>query len=205
MKNLKALFAVLLFFCSLSISYSQCDTCLVELIKIDSSFVLDIRYATENNFVGKVLYKSSRAFLRKEAADSLKKINDYLKKNYNLRLKIYDAYRPLSAQWIMWELISNPDYVADPRKGSRHNRGAAVDVTLIDSLGNELDMGTKFDDFSEKASRKFKNFDEKILRNRQILEEAMNKFGFIGLESEWWHYDFYKWKEYGLLDIDIEP
>ena len=184
--------------------FSQCDTCLVDLKSVDTTFVLDIRYATTNNFVGKILYKSSKAYLRKEAADSLKKVNDYLKRKYNLQLKIFDAYRPLSVQKIMWEIIQNPDFVADPKKGSRHNRGAAVDATLIDSLGRELEMGTEFDDFSEKASRKYLSLPEESIRNRKILEETMSKFGFIGLESEWWHFDFYKWKEYSILDIDID-
>ncbi|MCX7611899.1 MAG: M15 family metallopeptidase, partial [Ignavibacterium sp.] len=131
----------------LIISFSFCSTSknsveLVDIHQLDPTIILDVRYATKNNFTGEVLYSTSKVYLIKEVAVQLIQANEYLKKNYGLRIKIYDGYRPLSVQKKMWEIMPDERYVANPAKGSRHNRGCAVDVTLVDSLGNELDMGT---------------------------------------------------------------
>jgi len=194
---------VVIFFIYLPI-FAQVDTAIVFLGDIDSSFVYDVRYATENNFTGKILYQSTKIFLRKSAADSLKKVNEYLKNNYNLRLKIFDGYRPLSVQKFMWSVFPDENYVANPSKGSRHNRGAAVDLTLVDMNGKELNMGTGYDDFTEKAHSNYKNLPEQILKNRNILINTMKRFGFHPIETEWWHFDFKDWKNYSVLDIEIK-
>lgn len=104
----------------------------------------------------------------------------------------------------MWEIMPDERYVANPSKGSRHNRGCAVDLTLIDSLGNELDMGTSYDDFTEKSHIDYQDLPPKVLQNRKLLRETMMKFGFVPMRTEWWHFDYKDWKKYPILDIDIE-
>jgi D-alanyl-D-alanine dipeptidase len=172
---------------------------IVDLLSLDSTFALDIRYATKNNFTKQVLYPVARAKLRREAADSLVAVNKDLKQ-MGLRLKIYDAYRPLSIQWKLWHVVPDPDFVADPRKGSRHNRGAAVDVTIIDSLGNELEMPTPYDDFTEKAGSDYMNLPEKAINDRALLRRIMVKHGFLPLKTEWWHFDFRGWEQFDIMD-----
>lgn len=185
---------------------------LVELIKINQTFVLDVRYATADNFTGKKVYPSARCFLQEPAALALAKVQDELKKQ-DLGLKIWDAYRPLSVQKIFWEIYPNENYVADPVKGSRHNRGCAVDLTLVDlKTGKELVMPSNFDDFSEKASRDYEKMDSEARKNCKLLEATMEKHGFKGLSSEWWHFDFVgvgievgkeAWKQYSVTDVAI--
>ncbi len=194
-------FIFLIFYVSL---YSQSDTAIVFLGSIDSTIVTDVRYATTNNFTGKVLYPTAKVYLRKVVAENLSKVNSYLLKNFNLRLKVFDGYRPLSVQKKMWEILPNENYVANPAKGSRHNRGAAVDVTLIDSLGNELDMGTGFDDFSKIAYTGNMDLPAEVLKNRKILHESMAKFGFDPIKTEWWHFDFKGWSRFSILDVEIK-
>lgn len=180
------------------------DLKLVNLRDLDSTFLFDVKYATTNNFTGQKLYKSNKVYLVKEAAESLVKAHQYIKRKYNYRFKIFDGYRPLSVQKIMWEIMPDKRYVAHPSKGSKHNRGCAVDLTLVDSLGNELDMGTPYDDFSKKSHIDYKNLPKKVLRNREILREAMTLFNFIPNRTEWWHYDYKDWRKYPILDIEIE-
>jgi len=177
---------------------------LVNIQQLDSTIIVDVKYATENNFTGKILYQSSKVFLIEEAAKNLVKANQYLKENYGLKLKIYDGYRPLSVQKKMWEIIPDERYVANPQKGSRHNRGCAVDLTLIDSTGKELDMGTPYDDFSEKSHIDFFQLPDTVINNRKLLQEVMIKFGFIPLKTEWWHFDYKDWEKYPVLDIEIK-
>lgn len=177
---------------------------LINIQQLDSTIIVDVKYATENNFTGKILYQSSKVFLIEEAAKNLVKANQYLKENYGLKLKIYDGYRPLSVQKKMWEIIPDERYVANPQKGSRHNRGCAVDLTLIDSTGKELDMGTPYDDFSEKSHIDFFQLPDTVINNRKLLQEVMIKFGFIPLKTEWWHFDYKDWEKYPVLDIEIK-
>jgi len=177
---------------------------LVNIQELDSTILIDVRYATKNNFTGQKLYETDKVYLIKEAAQDLVKANKYLKEKYNLRLKIYDGYRPLSVQKKMWAIIPDERYVANPAKGSRHNRGCAVDLTLVDSLGNELDMGTPYDDFTEKSHIDYKNLPPEVLRNRRILQEAMTKFNFTPMRTEWWHFDYKGWEKYPILDIPIK-
>lgn len=193
---------LLLLFLS-SFVFAQEDTLIVSLKSVDSTIVQDVRYATDNNFTNQVLYPSAKVFLRKIAAEHLAQANEYLKRNHNLRIKIFDGFRPLFVQKIMWEILPDDRYVADPAKGSRHNRGAAVDITLIDADGNELDMGTPYDDFTERASFASRDVSEKAYGNRKLLRETMIQFGFVPLETEWWHFDFKDWKNFGILDTGI--
>lgn len=190
------------FFLYLSLN-AQTDTAIVLLKSIDSTIVQDVRYATTNNFTGKILYPTAKVYLRKAAAEKLSAANKYLLKNHNLRIKIYDGYRPLSVQKIMWKIMPDERYVANPAKGSRHNRGAAVDVTLIDKFGNELDMGTPYDDFTETAHYDFPDLPNDVKQNRTLLRDVMMKFDFIPINTEWWHFDLKRWSRYSILDLKI--
>jgi D-alanyl-D-alanine dipeptidase len=169
------------------------DSAMVELIKYDSSLVLDIRYATENNFMKQKVYPCPKALLRKVAAEALFEAHQKFKEQ-GYRIKIYDGYRPLSVQWILWNTTTNKNYVANPRKGSNHNKGCAVDMTLVDSLGNELNMGTGYDFFGKEAHHTFTDFPketkEEILKNRKTLKTIMASVGFSSISNEWWHYNF---------------
>lgn len=186
-----------------SLVFAQEDTVIVSLKSIDSTIVQDVRYATANNFTKQVLYPTAKVFLRKIAAEHLAQANEFLKKHHNVSIKIFDGFRPLFVQKIMWQILPDDRYVADPAKGSRHNRGAAVDITLIDAEGNELDMGTPYDDFTERASFASKDVSENAYINRKLLRETMIQFGFLPLETEWWHFDFKDWKQFGILDTGI--
>ena len=169
-----------------------------ELTVLDSTILLDIRYATENNFVGQVLYGCARCFLRPAAAEAVLAAHQELKAE-GLGLKMFDCYRPRDVQWRLWEIYPKPGYVADPRKGSIHNRGGAVDLTIVDSTGQELPMGTDFDFFGPRANHTFTDLPEEVLANRQKLKALMSKHGFSAIRSEWWHYNF-RAQEYELAD-----
>lgn len=173
-----------------------------EVTSVDSTIVIDLRYATPNNFTGQVLYKIPRCFLRKSVAERLARVQRKLRKK-GLGLKIWDGYRPLSVQKKMWAIVPDSRYVANPKHGSRHNRGAAVDVTLVDSTGMELHMPTGFDDFSPKAHRDWMGDDSLAIHNRRILNDAMTSEGFIPLSTEWWHFDAPNWKNYPVENSSI--
>ncbi len=181
----------------------QIDTTIVPLNEIDSTIVQDVKYATVDNFTHQILYESDKVYLRKVVAEKLSAANKYLQKEYNLTIKIFDGYRPLSVQRKMWKIMPDSRYVANPKRGSRHNRGAAVDITLIDSNGNELAMGTEYDNFTEKAHYDYKDLTQEEKKNRKLLRDTMVKFGFEPLETEWWHFDFKGWKNFSLMDIKI--
>lgn len=164
------------------------DTTFVNLKDYSSDFVYDIKYATKDNFLGAKVYDCAECFLRLKTVKALLNANSkFIQKGY--RIKIFDCYRPLDIQKKMWQIVSNPDYVADPAKGSIHNRGGAVDITLVDSNGDELDMGTSFDFFGPEASHNFNNLSDKVRKNRALLKEIMEKSNFIPFNSEWWHYN----------------
>lgn len=173
---------------------------LVDAKKIIPDMIVAMQYATGANFTGKVLYDCNRCFLAETTARKLAKAQTELKKQ-KLGLKVWDCYRPLSVQKLFWSLVPDSRFVADPAKGSRHNRGSAVDVTLVDSKGNELPMPTHFDDFTPRAFRDNKEMPKDILKNRETLEKAMVKAGFMPLPTEWWHYDDNEWQSFELLDI----
>lgn len=176
---------------------------LVDIRTIIPDVILDIRYATTNNFTGQVLYPSTDCFLVREVALALKGVDDDLRQQ-GFRIKIYDGYRPLSVQRKMWRICPNPQYVADPRKGSRHNRGYAVDVTLVDCEGRPVQMPTEFDDFSKKAHRNYRRLPAAAIRHRTILEQAMVKQGFIPMKTEWWHFDYRGYENKPNLDIPFD-
>ncbi len=167
--------------------------------------VYDLRYATADNFTGRQLYPSGKAtYLRVEALTALQKVSEeLLPKNYGI--KIWDAYRPYAVTKKMWNLIGDERYVANPAKGSGHNRGLAVDLTLIDlATGAEIPMGTSFDNFTDSAHHDFKALPETILKNRALLRSSMEKAGFKALETEWWHYSFPNDHSYEVLDLSFK-
>nr|WP_315173795.1 M15 family metallopeptidase [uncultured Flavobacterium sp.] len=171
-----------------SLIASISDTTFVNLKDYSSEFVYDMKYATTNNFLKSKVYDCAECFLRLKTVKALIKANDkFLKKGY--RIKLFDCYRPLDIQKKMWELVSNPEYVADPAKGSIHNRGGAVDLTLVTLEGKELEMGTAFDFFGKEASHGYLFSDKKIMDNRKMLKKIMLQNGFKAFESEWWHYN----------------
>ncbi len=202
----------LLFFCSMLVS-SWSFASLVELIKISPHIRLDIRYATKKNFTGNVVYPSARCYLQKEVAVALDAVQREMEA-VGLGLKIFDGYRPLSVQKIFWDVVSDrfPDpierqkYVANPAAGSKHNRGTAVDLTLIDlKTGKELEMPSGYDDFSALAHRIYgKMLSKRARRNCKLLELVMEKHGFIGIPSEWWHFDFKAWEKYPVADVSFD-
>ncbi len=175
----------------------------IEVKKIDPDIRLDIRYATDSNFTHQKLYPVAKCYLRKEAAESLGAVQKELE-SMGLGLKVYDGYRPLSVQKKMWKILPDTNYVANPAVGSRHNRGTAVDVTLVDSTGRELEMPTPFDDFTERAHRDYPNLPEKVIKNRGLLQDIMERHGFVGLSTEWWHFDLKDWKKYPVEDIPLK-
>ena len=182
MKTHQIFFIIFLFaFISLN---AQSDTSIVPLSSIDSTIVTDVKYATTNNFTGQVLYPTDKVYIRKIVGEALAKVQAYLLENYNLQIKVFDGYRPLSVQKKMWKILPDDRYVANPATGSRHNRGAAVDLTLIDSTGAELAMGTEYDNFTEKAHYDYSDLSKEEKSNRKILRDTMMKFGFNPIESE---------------------
>lgn len=163
---------------------------------------LDIRYATENNFTKQKVYDSAECFLRPEVARRLAEVQKDLRRR-GFGLMVFDCYRPLSVQRKFWAILPDERYVANPAKGSRHNRGAAVDLTLVDANGRPMEMPTDFDDFSEKAHRGSKMATRRARRNARILEEAMKRHGFAGLPTEWWHFDAEGWQRYDVMDEPV--
>jgi D-alanyl-D-alanine dipeptidase len=166
------------------------DTAFVEMVRMDSLFVPDMRYATPNNFLKEKVYDCDKCLLRRDAALALLKAHDLLRES-GYRIKLFDCYRPLDVQKKMWEIMPDDRYVGNPYgSGSVHNKGAAVDLTLTDSLGNELEMGTPFDHFGREAHHAYTNLPIEVLTRRRTLKEAMEKAGFEPITSEWWHYSF---------------
>jgi beta-N-acetylhexosaminidase/D-alanyl-D-alanine dipeptidase len=182
---------------------------LVDVTTIAPDVKLDIRYATPNNFAKVAVYPAARCFLRADVAKRLARVQAELEKQ-GLGLKVYDCYRPFSIQKKFWAIVPNEDWVAKPVEkdgkivsGSKHNRGAAVDLTLVDASGKELPMPSGFDDFTEKARRDYTGGDKAALENSRKLEAAMQKEGFEPLPTEWWHFDGPGWQGYELLDAPI--
>jgi D-alanyl-D-alanine dipeptidase len=155
-----------------------------------SNIYVDLRYATTNNFTKTKIYNFKEAYLRYGTVKKLNKVQDSLvKQGYSL--KIWDAYRPFSAQKKLWSVCPNSRYVANPNKGPRvHNYGATVDITLVTKDGKEIAMPTEFDNFTTLADRDYSDItDEQAVKNVKILEKAMYKYGFKGYKNEWWHYN----------------
>jgi D-alanyl-D-alanine dipeptidase len=177
------------------------ETRLVEIKKYIPGIILDIRYATTNNFTHQQMYTEARAFARLPVVLALKEVEADLKKQ-GLGLKIFDAYRPYAVTVHFYEVAHDTNFVADPHKGSKHNRGCAIDLSVIDlKTGKELDMPTGFDSFSKQAASAYMDLSKVEIANRAILKTAMEARGFREIASEWWHFDFNGWSKYPLLDI----
>jgi len=165
------------------------DSIFVKLSDYSDVFEYDIKYATSDNFLKQPVYDCAACYLRYKTVTALLAAQvDFAKQGY--RLKLFDCYRPLDVQKKMWTILPGTNYVANPAKGSIHNRGGAVDLTLVDSLGIELDMGTAFDFFGPEAHHSYTNLPQNVLDNRKLLKNTMEKHNFKSIYSEWWHYNF---------------
>lgn len=179
---------------------------LVELKKLDKSIKLDIRYATADNFMGRVVYPEARAFLQRPAAEGVIRVHKLLKKE-GLGLAIFDGYRPWSITKLFWDTVTleQRKFVADPATGSKHNRGCAVDLTLFDrKTGQLLPMPSGYDEFTERASPDYAGGTEEERANRDRLRKLMEAEGFTVNADEWWHFDFNEWQQYAIYDISFE-
>jgi D-alanyl-D-alanine dipeptidase len=175
---------------------------LVDVQSIIPNARIDLKYATADNFTGQIVYDFGQCFLLKEVALKLREVQDELEP-MGLGLKIWDGFRPVAAQWKFWELVPDERYVSDPRKGGRHTRGTAVDLTLVTKDGQELLMPSAFDDFSERAHRNYTGATEEAIKNREFLQKIMESRGFIGLPTEWWHFDFIGWENRDPLSVNL--
>ena len=178
---------------------------LVEIAQPDYDVVVDIAYATANNFTGKPVYKRPWCYLNSEAAAHLAKAIA-LAKPLGYRFKIFDAFRPSEAQWLLWNHTPDPNFLADPERGSPHSMGAAIDLTLIDTSGTELDMGTPFDAFTPLSHHGALEVSTTAQRNRAILLGLMTAAGWDFYRNEWWHYQLFDARDrYPVLGDDAAP
>lgn len=178
---------------------------LVELIKLDSTIHLDIRYATSNNFVGKPVYTEARAFLQRPAAEALVKVSKALKP-MGYGLLIFDGYRPWSVTKLFWDITSdeNKKFVANPKNGSRHNRGCAIDLSLYDlKTGNEVPMTGEYDEMSQRSYPDYKGGTQEQRNARDLLRKVMESNGFKVYTYEWWHFDYQDWEKYRIQNIQF--
>jgi zinc D-Ala-D-Ala dipeptidase len=164
------------------------DTLFIRLADFSDDFGYDLRYATSNNFLKAAVYPCAECYTRVKTAKALLAANTEFNR-LGFRIRFFDCYRPNSVQYKMWELVPNPQYVADPVKGSIHNKGGAVDITLETLDGNTLDMGTDFDFFGKRAYHDNMDLPPAILHNRRVLKEVMERHGFWSIRTEWWHYN----------------
>ena len=179
---------------------------LVELQSLDPTIRYDIRYATENNFMGARFYTSAHAFMQRAPANALARAHRALAAD-GVGLIVYDAYRPWHVTKMFWDATpdSLKDFVADPEAGSRHNRGAAVDIGLYDlATGAVLPMPSGYDEFTARAHAEYPGGTEEERRNRALLRRALEREGFQVLTNEWWHFDYANWREYPILNLRFE-
>lgn len=177
---------------------------LVNLEKFIPGILLDIRYATTNNFTGQKIYNMARAYARKPVAEALKRAQAEFNA-LGVGIKIHDGYRPYKATVMFYETYHDTTYVASPYRGSKHNRGCALDMTIVDlKTGNELEMPTGYDSFKKEAWPTTPVKDPAIRKNRDLIINVMQKNGFKVSASEWWHFDFVGWQNYEVMDIDFE-
>jgi len=179
---------------------------MVELKRFIPGLQYDLLYATTNNFMKKRMYPRNThiTFLRLPAARALRQVEEELAKS-GLGVKIWDAYRPYSVTEAFWELVGDERYVADPKKGSGHNRGIAVDLTVINlNTGRALEMGTGFDNFTDSAHQDFTNLPAQTLANRALLKSTMEKYGFLSFATEWWHYSWPNPNSFEVLDLPFK-
>ncbi|WP_405413920.1 M15 family metallopeptidase [Maribacter sp. Asnod1-A12] len=164
------------------------DTTFVRLADYSDGFAYDLRYATDNNFLKEQVYDCGECYTRAKTVKALLKANEEFKK-HGVKIKFYDCYRPNSVQYKMWKIVPNPQYVANPVKGSIHNKGGAVDITLVTLDGDEVKMPSDFDFFGKRAYHDNFDLPQEILDNRKLLKETMEKHGFWSTRTEWWHYN----------------
>lgn len=181
---------------------------LIEVKTLDPTIRLDIRYATADNFMHRQVYPQARAFMQRPAAEALVRVNRSLN-NEGYGLVIFDAYRPWSITKHIWDTATEYDrknkFVADPREGSKHNRGCAVDVTIVDlKTGAEVTMPSEFDDFSDRARPMYSGGTPESRRLRALLRQAMEAQNFEASDEEWWHFNYRDWQKYRLQDIPFE-
>lgn len=170
---------------------------LIELTGADG-FLFDIAYATPRNFTGKPVYSAAKCFLHPDAHAKLLKARD-MASALGYRMRIFDAYRPSEAQWVLWNHTPDPNFLANPERGSPHSRGVAVDLTLCDAEGQDIDMGTGFDEFTPKSHHGVMEITADAQRNRLILLGIMTSAGWDFYRNEWWHYQLFNSREYTLL------
>lgn len=171
----------------------------VDVRTLDSSILIDVRYASTNNFMKQKIYDCGRCFLRPEVARAVVAAQRNLKSK-NLGIKLFDCYRPKSMQQKLWNMKPDARYVTPPSKGSMHSRGSAIDLTLVNEKGEELDMGTPYDFFGKEAHQTNTNLPKDVLNNRRILRETLAKHGFRHIRTEWWHYSYVK-RQYPLSNM----
>ena len=179
---------------------------LVELVELDSSIKLDVRYATPNNFAGRAVYKEARAFLQRPAAEALVRASGALRR-HGYGLAVFDGHRPWSVTKLFWDITpaDKKQFVADPAKGSRHNRGCAVDLTLYDlRTGRQVSMPGEYDEMSGRSHINYAGGTAEQRRLRDLLRAAMEAEGFAPYEPEWWHYDYKDWRLYPILDLGFD-
>ena len=176
---------------------------LVELVKLDPTIKLDIRYATANNFVGRPVYQEARAFLQRPAADALVAAHRELA-THGYGLLIHDGYRPWAITKLFWDVTPPAlrEFVADPASGSKHNRGAAVDLTMYDrAFGRVVEMPSGYDEMTRRAYPDYRGGPPEARGRRDLLRAAMERHGFTVEPNEWWHFNFKDWQQYPILDI----
>ena len=176
---------------------------LVELVQLDSTIRLDVRYATSNNFLGRPVYKEARAFLQRPAAEALVRAHQKLKPQ-GYGLTIFDGYRPWAVTKTFWDATPQDKkiFVADPQKGSRHNRGCAVDLTMHElASGKQVEMPGGYDEMTERSHINYTGGTEESRRLRDLLRSAMESEGFVVYDPEWWHYDYRDWQKYPILNV----
>ncbi|WEK33618.1 MAG: M15 family metallopeptidase [Candidatus Pseudobacter hemicellulosilyticus] len=174
---------------------------LVSLVKAVPGIRLDIRYATDNNIMKRPVYRQAVAYARKPVAAALKKVQAALAEQ-GLGLQVFDAYRPYRVTVVFYEAFRDSVFVASPYRGSRHNRGCAVDLTLVNGkTGRPLEMPTPYDEFSKRAHSDYRPLPANQLRNRELLKKLMTENGFLIYPDEWWHFDFSGWQQFPLMDI----
>lgn len=191
----------------MSVSSLWCHaSVLIDIKKLDPTIIIDLKYATKDNFTCQIIYPSSVCYVHKDTACALSNVQKELS-SMKLGLKIWDGYRCPAAQQKLWDVcaVSYPDeterelYVSNPKKGGRHTRGTAVDVTLVNDKGNELEMPTAFDDFSSKAWTNDATCTARAQKNRDLLHKIMHKHGFESIKTEWWHFDLRGWQQYNIV------
>lgn len=177
----------------------------VELVKLDATIHLDIRYATNNNIVGRPVYKEARAFLQRPAAEAVVKVHEALKP-LGYGLLIFDGYRPWSVTKLFWDItaLENKKFVANPKEGSRHNRGCAIDLSLYElESGKEVEMTGQYDEMSDRSDINYTGGTAEQRQLRDLLKNKMEANGFTVYEYEWWHYDFQGWETYRIQNIQF--